>query len=95
MIVGALGTHSVLGVAALSGAILGAAYMLSFTRRIFFGPIVHGYVNQAIDLQPREMILLLIPALLILWFGLYPDYILNINQVASEAWLSRLITKTP
>lgn len=95
MIVGALGTHSVLGVAALSGAILGAAYMLSFTRKAFLGPIVHNSVKQAIDLQPREMILLLIPALLILWFGFYPDYILNINQIASEAWLSRLIDQTP
>ena len=95
MIVGALGTHSVLGVAALFGAILGAACMLSFTRKTFFGPIVHNYVKQAIDLQPREMFLLLIPVLLILWFGFYPDYILNINQAASEAWLSRLITKTP
>ncbi|MBP6367939.1 MAG: NADH-quinone oxidoreductase subunit M [Nitrosomonas sp.] len=95
MIVGALSTHSVLGVAALSGAILGAAYMLSFTQRIFLGPVVHISVKQAIDLQPREMILLLIPSLLILGFGFYPDYILNTNQIASEAWLSRLITKTP
>ena len=95
MIIGALNAHSILGVAALSGAILGAAYMLSYTRRAFLGPIIHSEVKQVIDLQPREMILLLIPALLILAFGLYPDYILNINQMASEAWLSRLTVKSP
>lgn len=95
MILGAISAHSVLGVAALSGAILGAAYMLSYTRRAFLGPIIHNDVKRVIDLQPREMILLLIPALLILGFGFYPDYVLNINQAASQEWLSRLTTITP
>jgi NADH-quinone oxidoreductase subunit M len=94
MILGAISAHSVLGVAALSGAILSAAYMLSYTRRTFLGPIIHDDVKQVIDLQSREMILLLIPALLILALGFYPDYILNINQIASEEWLSRLTLTT-
>ncbi|TXI30237.1 MAG: NADH-quinone oxidoreductase subunit M [Nitrosomonas oligotropha] len=94
MIMGAISAHSVLGVAALSGAILGAAYMLSYIRRTFLGPITHQDVKQVVDLQSREMILLLIPALLILALGFYPDYILNINQIASEEWLSRLTLTT-
>ena len=40
LIIGALNAHPGLGVAALLGAILGAAYMLSFMRRTFFGPVV-------------------------------------------------------
>lgn len=95
MIIGAISAHSILGVAALSGAILGAAYMLSYTRRAFLGSIAQSDVKQVIDLQPREMILLLIPALLILGFGFYPDYIFNINQIASKEWLSRLTIITP
>jgi NADH-quinone oxidoreductase subunit M len=95
MIIGAISAHSILGVAALSGAILGAAYMLSYTRRAFLGPIAQSDVKQVIDLQPREMILLLIPTLLILGFGFYPDYIFNINQIASKEWLSRLTIITP
>lgn len=90
MIIGALTAHTGLGIAALAGAILSAAYMLSFTRRAFFGPVIHADVNQTQDLQPREFALLCIPALLVLVFGLYPDAILNINQAASEMWLSRI-----
>ncbi|MEK7779258.1 MAG: NADH-quinone oxidoreductase subunit M [Pseudomonadota bacterium] len=95
MIIGAISAHSILGVAALSGAILGAAYMLSYIRRAFLGPIAQSAVKQVIDIQPREMILLLIPALLILGFGFYPDYIFNINQIASKEWLSRLTIISP
>lgn len=95
MIIGALTSHAGLGAAALAGAILGAAYMLSFTRRAFFGPVVHQTVSKVHDLQTRELVLLSIPAFLILAFGFFPDIILNINQIASEAWLSRLSVYVP
>ena len=95
MIIGALTAHTGLGIAALAGAILGAAYMLSFTRRAFFGPVTRADVNQTQDLQPREFALLCIPALLVLIFGLFPDMILGINQMASEAWLSRIPFQSP
>jgi len=95
MIVGALTAHTGLGIAALAGAILGAAYMLSFTRRAFFGPVTRADVSQTQDLQPREFALLCIPALLVLIFGLFPDTILGINQMASEAWLSRIPFQSP
>ncbi len=95
MIIGALTVNSALGISALMGAVLGAAYMLSFSRRAFFGPILHADANLTHDLQMRELALLCIPALLILIFGFFPDGILNLNQVASEAWLSRLTIQTP
>ncbi|SDH00348.1 NuoM family protein [Nitrosomonas sp. Nm132] len=95
LIVGALTSHGFFGTAALAGAILGAAYMLSFTRNAFFGPIIHTTVNQVQDLRPRELVLLCAPALLILLFGFFPNSILNINQVASEAWLARLALQVP
>lgn len=90
MIVGALTSYTALGIAALAGAIFGAAYMLSFTRRAFLGPITNANVSQAQDLRPRELVLLCLPALLVLFFGFFPDSILSINQLATEAWLSRL-----
>ncbi|SDX11771.1 complex I subunit 4 family protein [Nitrosomonas communis] len=92
MIIGALTSHAGLGAAALAGAILGAAYMLYFTRRAFFGPVVHTAVSNMHDLQTRELVLLFAPALLILIFGFFPDIILSINKVASEAWLLRFTT---
>ncbi len=95
MIIGALTSHTGLGIAALAGAILGAAYMLSFTRRAFFGPIKHDDVAQVHDLKTREFALLCLPAFLILLFGFFPDSILSINQMASEAWLLRLTAPVP
>ncbi|MDT8364454.1 MAG: proton-conducting transporter membrane subunit [Nitrosomonas sp.] len=91
MIIGALTSHAVFGTAALAGAILGATYMLTFTRNAFFGPVVHMAVKQAQDLKFREVFLLCVPALLILFFGFFPDTILSINQIASEAWLARFL----
>lgn len=91
MIIGALNAHTILGIVALFGAILGAAYMLSYTRRAFLGPIVHNDIKHVYDLQPREMALLLIPALLVLGFGFFPSYILDINEITSQVWLERFI----
>ncbi len=90
LIIGALNAHPGLGIAALLGAILGAAYMLSFMRRAFFGPITHVNSSRALDLRSREFALLCIPALLVLFFGFFPDLVLDVNKVAAESWLRRL-----
>ncbi|MEQ1531140.1 MAG: proton-conducting transporter membrane subunit, partial [Methylococcales bacterium] len=91
LIISALTSHPSIGLAALAGAILAAAYMLSFTRQAFFGPISQAGVQQAQDLRPRELWLLCIPALLVLLLGFFPNSLLKTNQVAAEAWLSRLL----
>lgn len=91
LIISAINAHPGLGVAALLGAILGAAYMLSFIRRAFFGPIVHAHLNQVQDLRSREFGLLCIPALLVLFWGFFPDLVLDINKMAAESWLNRLV----
>jgi NADH-quinone oxidoreductase subunit M len=91
LIVGALTAHPGMGIAALLGAILGAAYMLSFIRRAFLGPITNVRVSRLHDLRDRELGLLCVPALLVLFFGIFPDVILDINRFAAAAWLSRLV----
>ncbi len=89
MIIGALTSHAVFGTAALAGAILGATYMLTFTRSAFFGPVANLAVSQIQDLKLREFALLCVPAALTLFLGFFPSAILSVNQIASEAWLSR------
>jgi NADH-quinone oxidoreductase subunit M len=91
LIIGALTAHPGLGITALAGAVLSAAYMLSFTRKAFFGPVTRTAVNQVQDLRPRELALLSVPALLILAVGFFPNSVLKTNQMAAEAWLSRLL----
>lgn len=91
LIISTMLAHPSISIAALLGAVLSAAYMLSFTRRAFFGPVVRGSVQQAQDLRPRELALLCVSALLVLNFGFAPNSILKSNRVAAEAWLSRLV----
>ncbi|MCX7086167.1 MAG: NADH-quinone oxidoreductase subunit M [Methylococcales bacterium] len=91
IILGALTAHHSLGISALAGAVLSAAYMLSFTRKAFLGPITRPPVTQLHDLRPREIGLLCIPALLIIVLGFAPAPLLKINQTALEAWLSHLL----
>ena len=91
LIFGALTAHHSLGFTALAGAILSAAYMLSFTRKAFFGPITQNAINKIQDLRPRELAILCIPALLILVLGFSPNTLLETNQVAAEVWISSLL----
>jgi NADH-quinone oxidoreductase subunit M len=91
IIIGALTAHPTLGITALAGAVLCAAYMLSFTRRAFFGAVTHSNVEQVQDLRPRELALLCVPALLVLLLGFMPNKVLKINQKAAEVWLNRLV----
>jgi NADH-quinone oxidoreductase subunit M len=91
LIVSTMLAHPSISIAALIGAILSAAYMLSFTRRAFFGPITQISVKQVQDLRPRELTLLCVSALLILGFGFFPNSVLKMNKATAEAWLTRIM----
>lgn len=91
LIISALAAHPSLGIAALAAAVLSAAYMLDFTRKAFFGPIIHQTVSQLQDLRRRELLLLCVPAILVLTFGFFPNLILHTHEKAAEAWLARIL----
>ena len=91
LIVSTMLAHPSISIAALIGAILSAAYMLSFTRRAFFGPVTQTDVQQVQDLRPRERMLLCASAVLILAFGFFPNAVLKTNRATAEVWLARLL----
>lgn len=91
LIISALVAHPSLGIAALAAAVLSAAYMLDFTRKAFFGPIIHQTVRQLQDLRRRELLLLCVPALLVLVFGFFPNLILHTHEKAADVWLTRIL----
>jgi NADH-quinone oxidoreductase subunit M len=93
LIVSTMLAHPSISIAALIGAVLSAAYMLSFTRRAFFGPVTQTGVRQVQDLRPRELRLLCISALLIVGFGVFPNSVLKTNRATAEVWLSRLLNQ--
>jgi len=91
LVISALNAHPSLGIAALVGAVLGAAYMLDYTRKAFFGPVIHQTVSHLQDLRHRELLLLCVPALLVFVFGVFPHVILQFNEKSAGTWLSQIL----
>ncbi|WP_420138163.1 NADH-quinone oxidoreductase subunit M, partial [Sphingomonas sp.] len=58
---------------ATTGIILGAAYMLYLYRRVAQGPLDKPDVAAMSDLSPREFVMLVPIALVVLWMGVYPE----------------------
>ena len=90
MIWGVFSAYPSLGVVALFAAVLGAAYVLQFTRHAFWGPVVSQAVAQAQDLRRREWLMLIVPMLAALWLGFYPQALLRLQEPTLVQWLSRL-----
>jgi NADH-quinone oxidoreductase subunit M len=57
---------------ATTGVLLGAIYMLSMVRRVFFGPITNPHNEELEDLTPREVGVLLPLVVLIFVIGFFP-----------------------
>ena len=91
ILVSAITTHTGAGLAALFGMVLGAGYFLSLHRRAFLGPTTSEVVADAMDLRPRELILVSLLAGLILIAGIYPDLVLDLTRAATEGWIDRLV----
>jgi NADH-quinone oxidoreductase subunit M len=90
LLIGVLKTHLGLGIIGLGGAILGAAAILLFMRKAFWGAVLHSQVKQMPDLRMRELWLLSVPILLILLLGLCPSLVLDATHNTVQVWLNRI-----
>jgi len=54
------------------GVVLGAAYMLWLTKRVIFGVVKNNQIKNLKDINKPEMIMMIILALLVIFFGFYP-----------------------
>jgi NADH-quinone oxidoreductase subunit M len=88
ILVAALHTHTGAGLAALFAVVLGAGAFLMPFRSAFLGPVRHADVAAAEDLQSRELLVALVPAVLLLVFGFYPAPLLELLRPAAEAWVA-------
>ena len=59
------------------GVILGAAYMLWLYRRVMFGELINKDLLKMVDLNKSEIFILLCLAIPTLFFGFYPEPLLN------------------
>lgn len=69
---------------AASGLILGATYMLMLYRKVIFGPTEHSDAASMPDLNRREFWLLTPLVLLVIYFGVFPNAIMNIISPSVE-----------
>lgn len=89
LLLGTLQSFPALAPVALFTAVVAAAYVLDFVRRSLFGPVVRQPVARLQDLRPREIFMLAIPAMLVLWLGFYPQWLLNQQENTLTLWLRR------
>jgi len=66
------------------GVILAAAYMLWLYKRIIFGEILKNELKKLIDLNKSEIFILSSLVFAILFFGFYPEPLLNTIEISIE-----------
>lgn len=77
------------GIAVL-GVILGAVYMLWAVKRMFFGPrgpALGHYEEEIMDVNGREVAVLVPLVILIFWMGLFPNDFLNWSKASLDHFI--------
>jgi len=82
ILMGAFKDNFLVAVLASLGVILGAAYMLWLYKRVVFGKLVNEDLKQMLDLNKSEYLILTCLAIPTLFFGFYPDPLINTIEVS-------------
>ncbi|MFA6467259.1 MAG: NADH-quinone oxidoreductase subunit M [Bacteroidota bacterium] len=78
-----LGSYVYAAVAA-TGVIFSAVYMLWMVQRVFFGKITHDENKSLLDLNKREIALMIPILLFIVWIGVYPSTFLKASAASTK-----------
>ena len=82
ILLGAFKDNFLVAVIASFGVILGAAYMLWLYKRVVFGKLVNKDLEKMVDLNGSEYFILVTLAVPILFFGFYPEPLINTIEVS-------------
>ena len=82
ILMGVFKDNILVAVFASVGVILGAAYILWLYKRVIFGKLVNPELKDMIDLKRSEIFVLSSLAVPILFFGFYPDPLINTIEVS-------------
>ncbi|WP_082255160.1 NADH-quinone oxidoreductase subunit M [Candidatus Pelagibacter communis] len=82
ILMGAFKDNFLVAVLASLGVILGAAYMLWLYKRVVFGKLVNEDLKKMLDLNKSEYLILTCLAIPTLFFGFYPDPLINTIEVS-------------
>ncbi len=90
ILLGTFGEKPYYAVAAASGVILSAVYMLWMYQRVFMGKIEKDENNALLDLNKREIATILPLILLALWMGIFPGGFLRKMDTSLQKALERV-----
>jgi NADH-quinone oxidoreductase subunit M len=90
ILAGAFSRSVPFGVAATSGVVLAAIYMLWMLQRVLFNGEPSHVNSRLHDLNFREVVVLVPLVALMFWLGLYPKPILNKIEPSAQAWLRQV-----
>jgi len=82
ILMGVFRDNFLVAVIASFGVILGAAYMLWLYKRVVFGKLINKELKKMIDLNKTEYLILISLAIPTLFFGFYPDPLINTIEVS-------------
>ena len=82
VIMGAMKVNFWYAFAAATTLIFGAAYTLWMYKRVIFGPVANEHVAKLKDLNPRELIVLSLLAVAVLWMGVYPKPVTEVMHAS-------------
>ncbi len=82
ILMGAFQKSFLVAIIASLGVILGAAYMLWLYRRVVFGKLINKDLLKILDLNKSEFFILSILATTTIFFGFYPELLLNTIEVS-------------
>ena len=82
MLMGVFKDNFLVAVIASLGVILGAAYMLWLYKRVVFGKLINKDLLKMVDLNRTEYIILSSLAIPTLFFGFYPEPLINTIEVS-------------
>ncbi len=82
VLMGAFKKNILVATIASIGVILGAAYMLWLYKRIIFGKLINEDLKTMVDLKKFEVVTLGILIVPILFFGFYPEPLMNSIEVS-------------
>ena len=84
VLTGAFQKNYLVSMLATFGVVLGAAYMLWLTKRVIFGVTKNDQIKNLKDVNKSEMIMLVILALLVIFFGFYPVPLMETLNVSVD-----------
>ncbi|HEY6355078.1 MAG TPA: NADH-quinone oxidoreductase subunit M, partial [Burkholderiaceae bacterium] len=82
VILGTVKTSFWLAALAATTLVFGAAYTLWMVKRVYFGDVANAQVKALADLDAREMAVLSMLAIAVLWMGVYPKPITDVMNVS-------------